>query len=112
MAADRDGGRAGRADRRRAALVEVLVMTKPCKECDGVGKILRWLGEPTEPCEKCQGTGTIEVVEEPLTPWQQQIESRVAYLEEWLKHQEPLGDPEVTAQCQKIIKDFIMKERP
>jgi len=111
VAAGGCGGRAGGVGGRRAALDEVLVMTKPCKQCDGTGKQLRWLGE-VEACEACSETGIIEVVEEPLTPWQQQIESRVAYLEEWLKHQEPLGDPEVTAQCQKIIKDFIMKERP
>lgn len=86
--------------------------TKECPDCKGSGKRpLKFLGERTDPCPSCAGSGILEVVEEPLTPWQQQIESRVAYLEEWLKRQEPLGDPEVTAQCQQIIKDFIMKER-
>jgi hypothetical protein len=49
-------------------------MTKECPECKGKGiKPLPFLGSPDDPCPVCGGSGTIEVVEEPLTAWQEEV---------------------------------------
>lgn len=65
---------------------------KQCPDCGGSGnKPLKFLGARTDPCPSCAGTGTIEVAEEPFSPWQQQIESRLKKVEEWVLLQQPLG---------------------
>lgn len=104
--------------------------TQPCEACKGSGKVLRWFGQPSDeqkPCSKCSGTGSvIEVIEEKLTAWQQQIEDRLKKLESrtlgLVRFGRPieidqnvetsLNSPELQAKCQEIIRDFLMKERP
>lgn len=55
---------------------------KPCKECKGTGnKPGRFLGSPDDPCPACGGSGTIEVVETPLTAWQQEVLDRLTRIE-------------------------------
>jgi hypothetical protein len=102
--------------------------TEPCPACKGKGKKPGlFLGSPDDPCPECAGSGMIEVVEPPLTAWQQQIESRLKNVEDWVMLQRTIGpdpnvpfaptaaggldSPEVIAKCQEIIKDFIMKDR-
>lgn len=52
--------------------------TQPCPACKGKGsKLGKFLGTPDDPCPECAGSGVIEVVEEPLTPWQQEIGAKI-----------------------------------
>jgi hypothetical protein len=60
-------------------------MTTPCKECKGEGKKPgQFLGSPDDPCPVCAGAGTIEVTEEPLTAWQQEVVTLLRDLHRWV----------------------------